>query len=491
MTKNKLTKYLSYTVVLLLFMPFMQSILYLVAERQLGGSYPKPNNPAFSMETWWNGGFQKSKEWYLKNSFGFRKPLLRFRYQMMYDMYSMSRVHGFLVGKDGYLFQHVYSNADRGLNFIGESKIDSMVRKIKMVQQKMEEEGKHLFVVVAPSKTRYYKEYLPDHCIPDPDAKTNYEEYVKRFKENGIPHMDMSTWFGAMRDTTKFPLYPKTGIHYSTYGAAMVADSMVKYWEKTFAKDISDFYWDEVEWTTWLRDEERDLEWAMNLMYPIPNTKMAYPIIKINEKGKFKPNVLTVGDSYFWRFYHWGGPEKIYNKSKFLYYNREIYPGKAKREKYNLAKELKKLDAICIFTNPSAFSVFSWGIIDDLYEHYYGVSDKEILELVERIKKNPKWYNNIVKKAVDFALPLDSMLYIDAQYTLRVSNQNKKYKKVKAANPKIKAEIEKVKAIIKAKPKWYASVKEKAAKRKITVDSMLFLDARYYVIKQEEKKKKK
>ncbi len=490
MTKNKLTRWLFYLALFLMMVPFLQSVLHLFGEKTLAGAYAEVKNPTFSTTTWFNSTFQEKKETYLRSSYGFRPSLLRLQYQLSYDLYAASRVRKILVGKEDYLFQTIYTNADKGLNYKGEAYIDSLVLKLKLVHKKLQEEGKKLLVVIAPAKSHYYKEFLPDNCIAPPDAKTNYKSFIHKFKQDKIPFMDMNSLFLAMKDTTSYPLFPKTGIHYSTYGAALVVDSMVNYWERVFAKDLPDFYWDGVEWTADLRDDDGDLEWTMNLMYKIPNQKMAYPLIKIKEKGKFKPRILTVGDSYFWRFYHWGGLQKIYKKSSFLYYNKTVFPGKTKRAKYNLTNEMKSLEAICIFTNPSELDDFSWGIIDDLYFHYYGISKKDILKTKEKIKKNQKWLARIAQKAKNHPLSLDSLLYLEAEFTLRSVGQKRRYEAKKAKNPAFMKKVNEAMATIKSDPKWFAGIKKRANESNLPVDSVLYLDAHYLVVKQQQRKGK-
>ncbi|MCH2022556.1 MAG: hypothetical protein MK207_08775 [Saprospiraceae bacterium] len=419
MQQKKLIKILSYSILFFLFIPLIQSNFKLFKEKKLNG-YFKPVDPInFSISFWMDGVYQKKKEAYLKSNFGFRQSLLPLWYQWLFDMYSMSRLNACFIGKDNYLFQTFYSNADRGLDFIGDSLIQSTIKKTKIVNQKLASEGIHLFILISPSKTLFYPEYIPESYLPEPNVPTNYKGFLKGFKKDSIPFIDMNSWFLALKDTIKFPLYPKTGIHYSSYGAAIVADSMLRYLGNTMDKDIPDLFWNEVEWSNVLRDEDKDMEWAMNLIWQIPNKAMAYPKIQINETGKYKPNILTVGDSYFWRFYRWGGLSKVYNNSEFLYYNREVYPGKKTRKTYELSKELKALDAICIYINPSGLDGLFWGFIDDLYNYYQSISKEAIDAVKQTIISNPTWFKRIQEKAILRSISVDSMLYIDAKYYLQ------------------------------------------------------------------------
>ena len=419
MKQKKLIQLLSYCLLFFLFIPLIQSNLQLFKEKQLNG-YFKPVQPIyFTLSFWLDGAYQKKKEEHLKNNFGFRQTLLPLWYQWMFDMYSMSRLNACLVGKDDYLFQTFYSNADRGLDFVGDSVIHSMLQKTKIVQQKLQSDGIHLFILISPSKTLFYPEYIPRSYLPKPDVQTNYKKFIKGFKQDSIPFLDMNAWFLSLKDTIKFPLYPKTGIHYSSYGAALVADSMLRYIDNTLDKDIPDLFWNEVEWSDVLRDEDKDMEWAMNLIWKIPNNAMAYPKIKINDQGKYKPNVLTIGDSYFWRFYRWGGLSKVYNNSEFLYYNREVYPGKKARITYKLANKLKQLDAICIYVNPSGFDGLFWGFIDDLFKYYHPITKEEIKAVEQKIINNPGWFKQTKEKALLRSIPVDSMLFLDARYYLQ------------------------------------------------------------------------
>lgn len=429
MKTQQLIKILNIIVLIFLFSFFFQSTFSLFAERDLGGVYETFEDPKLSIKSWKEGDFQSSKDSYLQANFGFRKPLLRYRYQSMYSFYAMSKMEDFIVGKEGYIFEKPYLDADKGKDFIGEEKIDLMVSKIEAVQQKLKEIGLSFLIVITPSKAHYHKEYLPYPYNNNNNYKTNYKEYIKRFNNKNISLLNINTWFLSLKEQTSFPLFPKTGIHFSSYGAAIASDSMIRHWEQLLGQDIPDFFWTEVEWTDELRDEDSDLEWAMNLMYPIPNHKMPYPLIQTNEINKYKPNILTVGDSYFWRFYRWDLVNKIYKNSQFLYYNQTVYPGENKRETYNLANNLKDLDGICIYINPTQFNNFSWGIIDELHAILYDnieFSEENIQQVIERIKGTPEWLADIERKAIANNTSLEDMLYLDAIYILKEESKTSK-----------------------------------------------------------------
>lgn len=465
-----------------LFLPWLQSSFSFVKENPLGGFYNLPQNPTYAWGKWREGSYQKSKENYLKETFGFRKPLLRMRYQWLYSAYAMSRVNEFAVGKEDYVFQNRYIRADQGRDFVGLEQVKADVAQLKLVQTAMKKEGKELLVFITPSKTLYHQEYLYPDQQAWTDSATNYKAYLKELKAQGVATVDLNAWFLVLKDTTTYPLFPKTGIHFSSYGAALAADSLVNYWEQVLGKDLPDFGWSSLDVTHELRDEDGDLEWAMNLWYKIPSLKMAYPQLEIKEEGKYKPRVLTIGDSFFWRFYRWDGLKKIYQEahSKFLYYNKEVYPGKAERVSYNLAKELEHLDAVCIYINPSQMDRSFWGIGKDLYEYYKSYTEADITVMIGKIKNNPEWYNGLQAEAAAIDQPIEERVRIAAIQFLE-EKQNQRRNDLRASNKtkEFEANVKKFTQQIKATPHWLADITRKAKELKIPVDSMIGIDARY------------
>jgi hypothetical protein len=78
--------------------------------------------------------------------------------------------------------------------------------------------GKQVLVILAPGKASYFPEFIPDEMATITKLNTNYEGYKAELKESTVPFIDAHQWFRNMKDTSRYPLFPKCGIHWSKYG---------------------------------------------------------------------------------------------------------------------------------------------------------------------------------------------------------------------------------------------------------------------------------
>lgn len=96
--------------------------------------------------------------------------------------------------------------------------------------------------------------------------------------------------------------------------------------------------------------------------------------------------------------------------------------------------------------------------------------DALIKAKINRIKKDEKWLALVKEKSLKQKVPLDTMILLDAKWT--VDNFNGDYYQ-ELINEKIKT--------IKEDDKWLNSIKDKAKKNKIPIDSMIYIDAKWMI----------
>ncbi len=89
---------------------------------------------------------------------------------------------------------------------------------------------------------------------------------------------------------------------------------------------------------------------------------------------------------------------------------------------------------------------------------------------MKSIKEDEKWLTLVKEKAIKNKIPLDSMIYLDAKWT--VDNYNGSF-----YDALIKDKIQN----IKQDDKWLNTIREKAIKNKISIDSMLYMDAKWMI----------
>ncbi len=379
-TYQSILKFIFYgLVVVLLFIPMLQQATDYYKETPLNGSYTSTEDPTLTLPTWLNGAYQEQKQSYLNERFGFRTEFVRFYNQIYFDLFNQARANDVIIGKEQYLYGGTYIDAYTGDDFIGAEKIQEQIKKLALIRDTLHKKGIDLIYVLAPGKGSFYPEYLPEQFKKSDSARTNYEEIKKGFEEANILTLDFHSWFLQMKDSLPYPLFPKTGIHWSKYGEFFAADSLLHYignlrntsmpWLDTFG----------FETTKEVRDTDDDIEKGMNINTEIPDLEMGYFFTQIKQDTTNNyPKVSVIGDSYYWGLVALGMSEKGFNKGDFWYYfnERHFSNGTPMQQKGDMTdaqiqEAIEDNDVILMLTTDANLSHFGHGFIDKMYEIYF------------------------------------------------------------------------------------------------------------------------
>lgn len=430
-------------IVLIVFLcfPALQSMLKIFPEKPLNGSYELPDKPQLKVKTWFNDDFQEKYNSYLDQTISFRPFLVRINNQIAFSLFDTALANGVIIGKNNCLFEKNYIDECQGKNFVGEQKIKAEVEKAKYIQQKLAENNQHLIIVLAPGKGTYFPEYIPDKYLnPGKDYPTNYKSYRKHLTESGINLIDFNSWFKSMKDTSRYPLYTKAGIHWSSYGVALSVDSLVHYMEKQAGIDMVDFGWDKLDLTRKARDTDDDIARGMNLLFPLNNGLMAYPHLTYKEgTGKVKPNVIVVADSYYWCILGTGIAARLFNENEFWYYNQEVYSsswqGSKKFTEINKTDEIKKPNFIIVLFTDANLYRFPYNFFDDVINAFKSPSvpvsnltenkEQKIRKIMDDILASPQWKAEVQKKADKKKVSFETMLRGDATWMYEQNKSNR------------------------------------------------------------------
>jgi len=183
----------------------------------------------------------------------------------------------------------------------------------------------------------------------------------------GIPVLDFHRYFLEQKSKSKYPLYPQFGIHWSEYGMALAGDSLIRSIEAHCGCRLPRVFWKEV---VWKKPEGNDVDIAqgMNLFWDMPSFKMAYPKLEFeSEKGKRRPGVLVVSDSFYWGLFNFG-ISRSFDPGHFWFYNHEVYPEHFERpttvKQLNLVEELNRHDVVVIMATEATLPRLGWGFIE-------------------------------------------------------------------------------------------------------------------------------
>jgi hypothetical protein len=413
--------------------PFIQNKFKFIKLAPLQGAITPTEKEFFSFNDWFSCKYQLQEEKYLNESFGFRSFFVRINNQLAFSLFNKAKANGVIVGKKNYLYEEPYINAYYGDDFIGIDSITHRVQRLKFIQDTLNKLNKNLIVIFAAGKGSFYPEYFPEKYIRGKKIG-NYEIHTEFARKAGVNYLDFNKYFIENKFKSKYPLYPQYGIHWSYYGMCIVADSLLRYIEKTRSIDIPNIYWQDIELSE-PKESDYDIAEGMNIKFKLKTFKMAYPRIKFqSDSGKIKPSVLVVADSYYWGIFNFG-ISNVFSNSHFWFYNRQIYPDSyqspLETSQVNLKEEIDKHDVIILMATEANLKSFGWGFIENTYNLYtnskiqtaYNVEfQRKLFNLRNYIKSDKRWMDQIIKKAALNKISVDSMLTIDATWQLKNEN---------------------------------------------------------------------
>ena len=429
-------KILLAVILVILLLPFLQGKSGIVLVKDLNGwEGEKPVNTGFSFKQWFAGEYQEKKDAYVSKSFGFRNIFIRINNQLAFDLFNKALANGVIIGKQNYLYENNYLKAYYGQDFIGKDSILYQMQKLKSIQDTLAKLNKTVILIFAAGKGSFYPEYFPDNYKSD-KKMTNYEYYAEVAKKLGINYIDFNKYFVENKNKSKYPLYPQYGIHWSTYGECLAADSLVKYIEKARNIKMPHIYWDSVA-VHYPADDTRDddIEDGMNLLFSLKQNKMAYPVLRFqSDTGKQKPSAIVVADSYYWGMFNFG-ISRLFSDSHFWFYNQQVYPDSyttpLNTSQLNLRNEIEHHDVFIIMATEATLPKLGWGFIEDTYKVFAGnntkndsVFLKKVKDLSNYIRTDKTWLANIKKDAREKNISLDSAITLNAIWV--VEHDNKK-----------------------------------------------------------------
>lgn len=323
-------KVLFYIVLLLLLLPMFFGLIQLVTEKPLDGAFISEQQRTlkyFTWERWFNDAFQLAMEKTASQKTGLRNTLIRIYNQINFSLFQIAKAEKTIVGKDNYLFEEGYIIDYLGRNYLGEKFILENSLRMKIIQDSLKQKfGIHLLFVFEPGKASVYPEKIGKEYFPELKMTSNYEQYAHTFSKENISFLDINAYFKAVKDTAQYPVYPATGVHWSTYGMYLAADTLLKYIKHQTSYDLPQMQWKNIGFSNKLKDVDFDLEKPMNLLFQIPHQTLAYPEVMMDTAGKFRPHVLAIADSYYWSLYDNKIPHLAFANTDFWYYNNTIYP---------------------------------------------------------------------------------------------------------------------------------------------------------------------
>jgi hypothetical protein len=479
---NAIKKTLYLLLLCLIILPALQKLYPFFRVKSLNGAFHYEEKPIFTWAGWLSGSFQGHYNDYSEQHIGFRNCLVRLNNQIDFSLFRKTHAEGIAIGKDNVLYEYDYIRAYMGWDFIGEKAWDKKMGHFKFLQDYLKSTRNiDLMLVLEPSKVRFEPEYLPKQYLLSKGTVTNYEYILQKAKELDIRYLDLNKYFLLMKDTCRYLLYPKYGVHWSTYGMSLAADTLVKYIEQLHRIDMPDIYTGKIELSDSLRDTDYDAGKPLNLIHELPHGPMAYPSLRFEKNpDKIKPRVLVVGDSYYWNIYNTGLPDALFTNQNFWYFNAKVYPNSFYDSTYvrdlNIKKEIEKRDVILVMMTDRFLYKYDWGFIDQAFEAFTPELEPDRLYNYEdSIRGIVDFFDDLNEDVVMHHKSLEEVVRKEADYLFKTKNVDQY---IEIYGPEYYEEI------IRKDTGWMNNVIKKAELNKTTVDSMLRCDADYMFKKE-------
>ncbi len=475
-------KIMLFVILFLLFIPILQNQLHILPIPPLNGDFVLPEKPALQKSEWLSGDFQAAYDPYLEQRLGLHNLLVRIHNQIDYSLFRKVHAEGVVIGNGNVLHERDYIRAWTGEDFIGEKTWIKKLGRLKFVQDHLKKTyGIDLVLILEPSKARFSPESLPSGSAERKKEPSNYTYIVDKLKELNIRYLDLNAYYLALKDTSRYDLYPKYGVHWSVYGMTLMADTLIKYLEHLRQIDMPDFHRERIILSDSLRDTDYDAAKPMNLLFELPHGPMAYPEIRFgDQKGKTRPDVLVEGDSYYWNIFNARIPDHCFDDHSFWYFNALVYP-----DTYNdsvlvtdldIRKEVENRDIILIMTTERFLFKYDWGFTDALFEAYTPDLEPDLQYTYENnIRQNPVFFDNLVARAYRQSEKLEAVIHQEADFLFK-KNDLTEY--LKRNGPDY------YRSVIASDTAWMRTIQQQAVDSSLTVEEVLDRHAEFMFWKQ-------
>lgn len=422
-------KVLFYLFLFIFFIPLLRQLsVFPIQDYELDGNFELQSGVELNWHNWINGVYQLKADAIATENIGYRGFATRLRNQIDYSLFKLAHSDKAIIGQDEILFDEWYLNAWTGRTFIGEDFIDIKLHKLKMVQDTLRKRGTELIFVLAPDKATFFEDKLPDYYTRKKLPENNYSYISKRSNDLNINFIDLNNYFLTIKDTTRFPLYPKSGIHWSNYGSFVAMDTIIKSIEKAKQINLNDISIENIEVTTLPKHPDNDIGQNINLLYQIPQWEMAYPKLRFEDNpSKPKPRMLVTGDSYYFNIYAFDHTDHLFANNAFWYYANWVYPEHYKQRteasSLDFRKEVEDKDILLMMVTGRFMHNIDWMVIEKLFEIYYpGIIWKKNYDKRAFIHVDHDYFYWLVEEADRKGLTVDEKLDLDANYLLSMNN---------------------------------------------------------------------
>lgn len=420
-------------IILLLLLPEFQAQFQIFKTKPLKGVFENTEPPVFTAKSWLDQNFQVLFAKNFDDSIGIKSDLVRLYNQVDFSLFKKVNASKIICGRNDYLFPVHYLDASAGKNFAGFPEINNHVRELKKLQDLLWNKYKIFFLVIlCPDKPTFYPEYIPTRYQSKIQKINNVKYIAQRCEQEGVNMIDFNSYFLSIKKKLPFPLIPKTGVHWSYYGAYFAGDSLSKYLRQKSGILVPRIVLDSITVSHKPLGEDNDMGETMNLLWGIPNPTLGYPKFhSVVEPGNSKPSALFVGDSFYWNWLNGNMISSLFSNSDFWSYCKDVYPRNGNLSlsisDIDVEEVIKKQNFIILIQVNGAYGNPGYGFTE-LALNALDPVNSLLLKTERSIISHPAWLEDVQKKAKRNHLKFEDQLRFDALWILQQQKKQSKNK---------------------------------------------------------------
>ncbi len=315
--------------------------------------------------------WQQKAEEAIKQQLGFSNHGVRLINDLNYRCFHYSNAPKLVIGRHDYFFEDIYLDEYMGKDFVGEDTIQSNIFKLKQLQEYFHQQGQELLLILAPGKARYMPEELPTYVFKG--VHTNYDSYVRELHRQGVDYLDLNAYFSTLKKHSEHPLFSRHGIHWTTYGMWVAADTLQRYIEQRTGMTLPDIVQVGDTLSNAKVDLDFDLEPPMNLLCPLRHETLYFPIMQFMLPTAPRAEALLIADSYAWSLWDHGILQHWFAQTDYWYYNYAVYPNIwepniCRVQPEQLIPTLQRKDVVILLMTDANLRNFGWDFLDQVSE---------------------------------------------------------------------------------------------------------------------------
>lgn len=342
----------------------------------LKGFTDTAKKPEFSASSFLKGDFQTDfTKWY-EASFKPRGVITKTYATIRYHCFNLGNR---TIGNNKDIFDQGYIDTELCINGAADyskeehqKEMQDYVKKLQILQEKLQRFDKHLYVYIAPSKANFYPENIPKKykAISDEDAITSVPYFSQLIAETNIPHLICRD----RKDALQYPAFYTTGIHWSRTFEQETSARIIRELSEITGKNYRNIMLEEVKQSSIPFWRDSDVYDLLNIWGELQGDFYEYTVNREYAEDYDKIRVLIHGDSFgmgirkdildlypyeaFWYI----------NRAQYIQYNYDTSAKIDSWDTFDITNCLNDIDVVVLETTESEVVQYAYGFVDYLIE---------------------------------------------------------------------------------------------------------------------------